>query len=111
MSEDIQGTISIREQSHGDFEVNTQYMQWLKKNCRGSPNWDKLPPYQKEAIEMICHKLGRILCGNSNFTDHWHDIAGYATLVEDILNKQPAEPKPPFYGNTFVNTSDYTLKA
>jgi hypothetical protein len=88
MTEDVQGTIAIREQSHGDFEVNTALMQQLKLQCRATYSWSQLPPYQREAIEMICHKLGRILCGNSNFTDHWHDIAGYATLVENILNKQ-----------------------
>ena len=88
MTEDVQGTIAIREQSHGDFEVNTVTMQRLKFICRDSSNWMMMPAYQREAIEMICHKLGRILCGNSNFTDHWHDIAGYATLVENILSKQ-----------------------
>ena len=32
------------------------------------------------AVRMIVHKLRRILIGDSNFADHWDDIAGYATL-------------------------------
>jgi hypothetical protein len=30
-------------------------------------------------------KMSRILCGNPNEPDHWRDIAGYATLIENIL--------------------------
>jgi hypothetical protein len=37
---------------------------------------------QREALDMILHKIARIVNGNPNETDHWHDIAGYATLVE-----------------------------
>lgn len=36
-----------------------------------------------EALDMICHKLGRIIAGDASFKDHWVDIAGYATLVAD----------------------------
>lgn len=39
-----------------------------------------------EALEMIMHKIARIVNGDENYTDSWHDIAGYATLVEDRLN-------------------------
>jgi hypothetical protein len=63
-------------------------MQALKDECRAAPNWHKLAPYQKEAIEMICHKLGRILCGNPDTPDHWLDIAGYATLAHDLISPQ-----------------------
>lgn len=31
---------------------------------------------------MIQHKIGRILNGDPAYADSWHDIAGYATLVE-----------------------------
>ena len=35
---------------------------------------------------MILHKIGRILNGDPNYADSWHDIAGYAKLVEDELS-------------------------
>jgi hypothetical protein len=40
---------------------------------------------QAEAIDMIFHKLGRILNGDPNYADSWIDIAGYAQLVADRL--------------------------
>jgi hypothetical protein len=36
---------------------------------------------------MIFCKITRILTGDPNYTDNWHDIAGYAKLVEIELNK------------------------
>lgn len=35
---------------------------------------------------MIAHKLGRIINGDPNYSDSWHDIAGYAKLVADRLD-------------------------
>lgn len=83
----VNDTLKEREKIHGDFSTNTVVMQYLKQRCRETAAWSTLPAYQKESIEMICHKLGRILCGNPNHLDHWHDIAGYATLVENILSR------------------------
>lgn len=42
-------------------------------------------PDQLEALDMICHKLGRIVNGDPDYVDSWIDIAGYATLVSDRL--------------------------
>lgn len=91
-SSDVQSTLSSRANTHGNFQDNGRVMQNLKSIARHQPGWNQLTPYQAEAIEMICHKLGRILCGNPNFTDHWHDIAGYATLVENILLTGSSHP-------------------
>jgi hypothetical protein len=40
---------------------------------------------QTEALDMICHKIARILNGDPNYADSWIDIAGYAQLVADRL--------------------------
>lgn len=50
-----------------------------------SKNWQSLAPDQKEALEMIAHKIGRILNGDPNYHDSWHDIVGYTKLVADRL--------------------------
>ena len=52
---------------------------------QGAQNWKSLSEVQKEALEMIQHKIGRILAGNPDHKDHWDDIAGYAKLVSDRL--------------------------
>ena len=46
---------------------------------------------------MIVHKIGRILAGNPNHSDHWHDIAGYATLVDAQLCAKPLVPGDPAF--------------
>ena len=40
---------------------------------------------QMEALDMICHKIGRIVNGDPDYADSWADIAGYARLVADRL--------------------------
>ncbi|HET8685633.1 MAG TPA: DUF6378 domain-containing protein [Methanosarcina sp.] len=40
---------------------------------------------QQEALDMIFHKIGRIINGDPNYADSWIDIAGYAKLVADEL--------------------------
>jgi len=40
---------------------------------------------QQEALDMICHKIGRIINGDPDYADSWIDIAGYAKLVADRL--------------------------
>jgi hypothetical protein len=47
----------------------------------------KLSVSQREALEMILHKIARILNGDPNFKDSWTDIIGYARLVERELSE------------------------
>lgn len=84
-STNMQQTLNERGKTHGDFLVNTITMQAIKDIMHNTPNWNKLLPHQKEALEMNAHKIGRILCGDPNKKDHWVDIAGYATLVANEL--------------------------
>lgn len=84
---ELEVTIRQRGNSHGDFTENGEIMQLLKDTMRGRPGWRRLSPYQREALDMIQMKVGRILSGDPNFADHWHDIAGYATIVETRLPK------------------------
>ena len=55
-----------------------------------SPNWPGLTDAQREALEMVAHKIGRILNGDPNYHDSWHDIVGYAKLVADRLQREQA---------------------
>jgi hypothetical protein len=41
---------------------------------------------QLEALEMICHKLARIINGDPAYSDSWRDIGGFAVLVADRLD-------------------------
>lgn len=48
-----------------------------------------LAPDQQEALDMICHKIGRIVNGDPDYDDSWADVAGYAELVVKRLRGQP----------------------
>ena len=50
----------------------------------GSRN-KRLADDQSEALDMILHKIARVINGDANHVDSWADIAGYATLVAERL--------------------------
>lgn len=74
-----------RQKVHGDFFFDAFNAQALKTVLRTSANWDNMSAVQREALEMICTKIGRICVGNADHKDHWDDIAGYALLVSKRL--------------------------
>lgn len=77
--------LNERGKTHGDFTDHAAITQALKQEMSYTDKWRGLTYVQKEALEMIQHKVGRILAGDPNFKDHWDDIAGYAKLVADRL--------------------------
>lgn len=83
---DINATLADRRKTHGDFSVHADVTQGLKSVMHEQSQWCRLTDPQCEALDMIAHKIGRILSGDPNHVDHWHDIAGYATLVEKQLS-------------------------
>lgn len=74
----------IRYGNYSDIAFDTQA---FKDVLRRSSNWEGLPVYTQEALEMIMHKVARILNGDPYFVDNYRDIAGYAKLVQDILEE------------------------
>ena len=83
----VQQTLSERGKRYGTFESHSLIAQSLKSVMALSANWPSLTTYQKQALEVIADKIARILNGDPNYLDNWHDIAGYSLLVEDILAK------------------------
>lgn len=82
---DINETLKQRGQRYGVFAENSKIMQDLKDRMRTTPNWGMLESDQKEALDLIAHKIGRILGGDPDYHDNWHDIGGYAKLIADRL--------------------------
>ena len=84
----IEQTLAERGSRYGDFDRHACIAQSIKRAMVESPNWDERLSYaQREALEMIAHKIARILNGDPNYADNWHDIAGYAQLVEKELSR------------------------
>ena len=71
---------------YGRFKDGADIMQSLKDTMRDVDGWNNLTANQKEALDMIQHKIGRILNGDPTYDDSWKDIAGYATLIVNELN-------------------------
>jgi hypothetical protein len=88
MTTDINSTLDERGKRYGDFLGHAECTQHLKDVIISHlASRDKmLMPDQQEALDMICHKIGRIINGDPDYADSWHDIAGYAQLVADRLN-------------------------
>ena len=82
----IDETLSERGKRYGEYNTHAEITQGFKEFAREYIGWGKLSDSQKEALDMIFHRVGRILNGDPNYTDSWHDIAGYATLVENELS-------------------------
>jgi hypothetical protein len=85
MSSDIESTLAERGSRYGTFTEHSRITQELKAVMKNTKNWNHLDPDQKECLEMIAHKAGRILNGDPNYHDSWHDIVGYTKLVADRL--------------------------
>lgn len=68
-----------RDHQHGGMEAVGIVAQLLKDALRDGRNWDRLGCGHREALDMIAHKIARILSGaNPHDPQHWEDVAGYA---------------------------------
>lgn len=85
---DIQATLQERHHTHGDFEEQAHLSDRLVGLCESARNWSKLSSEQREAVRMMAVKFARLLTGNPHHVDHWHDLAGYATLGELSAKRQ-----------------------
>ena len=90
----IDKTLDERGQRYGEFASHAHVTQLLKRAMGRHPGWRKLADDQREALEMTAHKIGRILNGDPDYIDSWHDIIGYVRLVEQRLERERGEPTP-----------------
>jgi hypothetical protein len=90
---DINAILNERGNRYGPFDGHAEITQALKMVATGTvsigtgekikTNWNRLDASKKEALEMIFHKVGRILNGDPNYLDNWVDISGYAQLAAE----------------------------
>ena len=82
---DIAEILAERSARYGKFADHANISQSLKDCMMLTDGWSRLDDDQKEALEMTCHKIARILNGDPNYKDSWIDIEGYIKLVSDRL--------------------------
>lgn len=77
----VKKILAQRQKTHGSFESHAAISQGLKAVMQASPNWNELTDVQREALEMMQHKVARLLNGDYTFLDHVVDIGGYNELM------------------------------
>lgn len=82
---DIDAVLHERGSRYGKFTGHAKITQQLKTVMWEHPGWMKLDTDMCEALEMIAHKIGRILNGDPKYSDSWIDLGGYSKLVADRL--------------------------
>ena len=85
MAEDIDAVLTERGSRYGEFKDHARITQAIKHKIRQGPSFHKMDDDMVEALDMIAHKIGRIVNGDPRYADSWVDIAGYAKLVADRL--------------------------
>lgn len=81
----LEDTLTERGNRYGKFHRHALITQHLKGVMFHYKDRKDMRDDQVEALEMIAHKIGRILNGDPDYADSWVDIAGYAQLVADRL--------------------------
>lgn len=85
---EIEETLAERKSRYGKFEFQAEIEQNIKRVFNATPNWKTLPDDSKSSLEMIATKLSRILYGDPNYADSWHDLAGYAQLIVKRIEEE-----------------------
>lgn len=82
----VTNTLEERGSRYGRFADHALIAQGIQDVMRAAPKWNDLDPDMKQALSVIADKIGRILNGDPFYGDNWHDIQGYAKLIEDRIN-------------------------
>ena len=90
---DINDTLDAREEEYGDYRELAWLLEGIMDTYSCSKNFLRMEPYQRVALYMDAMKTVRILNGNFDNIDSWHDKAGYAELVVKELRKEQANDK------------------
>ena len=83
----LEGILGERGNRYGTFENNAKTCQLLKNVFHAQEGWYRLSYVQREAVEMMMHKISRLINGDSTYTDTVVDIAGYNQLMLNHMNE------------------------
>ena len=93
MQHNVSETLDDREKDYGSYVRLSALLEAIIEAYRRSDNYWKLEPYQRVSLYMDAMKTARILNGDFNKIDSWHDKAGYAQLVVKQLTAESKNDK------------------
>ena len=88
----IEEVLNQRQATYGSFTKNAEISQMMKYFMTQGTNYKQMPVPHREALEMIVHKIARIVNGDPNYIDNWVDIIGYSQLVIEEIKSYDEEP-------------------
>jgi hypothetical protein len=95
----IEDTLAERGARYGEFKDRARIAQNIQDAMRQEAGWQQLAADQKQALTVIADKIARMLNGDPDYRDNWHDIVGYAQLVDRRLEREEGrkgQPELPF---------------
>ena len=89
----VEKTLEERGSRYGTFMEHARIAQALQDVMRSNTNWQYLEADERQALTTIADKIARILNAPAGtiYSDSFHDIAGYALLVDKRLKQIEAE--------------------
>lgn len=83
----VENTLAERGSRYGTFKQHAKIAQAIQDVMREEANWAYLEADERQALVTISDKIARILNAPAGtlYSDSWHDIAGYALLVDKRL--------------------------
>lgn len=87
MTKEIEDTLAQRGKRYGDYTDHSRVTMLLCDVVRRDPasGYNSMSYDKRLAVDVILNKIARICTGDPEYDDNWHDIIGYATLVEARL--------------------------
>lgn len=87
---------AARGSVYGPFIYNAMVGQAIRDAMRKSipssaGDWNNLPVDVREALDYIAGKISRIVTGDPEYLDNWHDISGYCKIIADRITKTKGE--------------------
>ena len=86
--DEVNIAVNIRDSSYGGFEGISDTCQKFKDIARDCPSWKNLEASEREGLDMIFHKITRILYSPGKIRDSWVDIGGYAKATLKALDRE-----------------------
>lgn len=101
---DLEEILKERGKEYGSFDGHASITQSIERillnsvdgrlHSLGNP---VVADTVREGMHMIAHKLARLVNGNPLNIDSWRDIAGYASVTADMIERHA--PKTPDVGS------------